>query len=161
MMNLKNLLTKRLSYLLKPLQLEKIPKWIPIVLLVLAFIGFADATFLAAEHYRGVIPPCSIGGCETVLNSKYAAIFGVPVSLLGALYYLTIAVLLFIYFDTKKEVFLKIPLHISITGFIFSLYFMTVMFFVLKAFCPYCVVSALTSLSIFGFSAFGIYKNDK
>lgn len=140
------------SLLMTPLQPQRIPKWIPIAVLAIALIGFADATYLTVQHYQNKIPPCTIGGCESVLTSQYAQILGMPVSLLGALYYLIIIISLFIYLDTKKELSLRVPILLSVLGALASLGFMYVMIFVIKAFCPYCVVSALTSLTIFGFS---------
>ncbi len=131
-----------------------IPKWIPVALLILALIGFADATYLTVEHYQNKIPPCTIGGCETVLTSQYSSVLGVPVSLFGAVYYLIILILLFIHIDTKKEIFLRVPLLLSILGLIASLGLMYLMIFVIKAFCPYCAVSALTSIIIFSFAIY-------
>jgi uncharacterized membrane protein len=152
MNNLKNLSTKLLH-------LQQIPKWVPIAILVIAIVGFADATYVTVEHFKNVIPPCTTGGCETVLTSAYSKILGIPVSLLGSIYYFVIILSLFVYFDTKKTIFLKIPVAISILGLLASIYFMTIMAFVLKAFCQYCVLSALSSISIFGISAYLVHKN--
>lgn len=154
MNNLKN-------FLKTPLQLQQIPKWIPIVILLLALVGFSDATFLTVKHFQGVIPPCSIGGCESVLTSIYSNILGIPVSLLGAIYYFIIILSLFIYFDSKKEIFLKIPIILSVFGFIVSIYFISIMAFVLKALCVYCLFSDIISTIIFILYMFAIYKNYK
>ena len=140
MMNLKRLLKTQLSPL---------PKWIPIALVIIALIGFADATYLTVEHYANVIPPCTTGGCETVLTSKYANIVGVPTSLFGSVYYLIIAVSIFLYMDTKKNIFIVLPLLLSVVGLLTSLCLVFIMAFVLKAFCPYCAVSAITSITLF------------
>ncbi len=131
---------------------SSIPKWIPILILIIAIIGFADATYLTVKHYQNVIPPCTIGGCETVLTSQYSQVIGIPVSLVGAVYYLILGIFLVIFLDTKKEIFLRIPLLFSIVGALASLGFISLMIFVIKAFCPYCAVSAFTSLSIFALS---------
>ncbi len=151
MNNLKNLLKT-------PLSLQRIPKWIPTVLLIVAFIGFADATYLTVKHFENAIPPCSIGGCESVLTSIYAKIFGIPVALFGAVYYLTLAISLFIFFDTKKEIFLRIPILLSVLGLIATIYFSFLQIFVIKAFCLYCAISALTSFIIFGISVYVMKK---
>ncbi len=152
MKNLRKLLTT-------PLQPQRIPKWIPIALLVLALIGFADATYLTIEHYKNEIPPCTIGGCESVLTSQYAQIFGIPVSLIGSLNYLVFVVLLMLYLDTKKEIFLRIPALLSVFGALASLAFMYIMVFAIKAFCQYCVVSAVISLSIFSVSLWLVLRS--
>lgn len=142
MKNLKNLLTI-------PLQVPRLHKWIPIVLITLAFIGFSDAIYLTVEHFQNKIPPCAIGGCESVLTSSYSQIIGMPVSLLGSIYYFILIILLFIFFDTKKEIFLRLHSIISVFGFIASISFMYIMIFIIKSFCPYCVISASVSIITF------------
>lgn len=150
-----------MKLLLQPINYSLIPKWIPIALLILAFVGFADATYLTIEHYQNEIPPCTIGGCESVLTSQYAQVIGVPVSLLGSVYYLFLIILLFLFLDYKKEIFLRIPLLFSILGAVASLGFMFVMIFIIKAFCQYCVLSAITSISIFLLSYWSLYLSRK
>ena len=149
---LKNLLTT-------PLALPRIPKWVTIVLFILAIIGFADATYLTIKHYQNEIPNCVIGGCESVLTSKYSEILGVPVSVLGIVDYLILLILIFLYFDLKREVFLRSTFFLSVFGFLASVWFTYLQAFVLKAFCQYCLISALTSFGIFGISLYAIYKN--
>ena len=135
-----------------------IPKWIPIALLFIALIGFSDATYITVNHYMNKIPPCTLSSCETVLNSPYANILGNPVSLFGAIYYLLIIIFVFAYLDTKKEIFLRIPIMLSVIGFIFSLWFMFVMAFIIKAYCQYCIFSALSSAGIFIVSIYTFKK---
>lgn len=143
--------------LVQQLNISLIPKWIPMLLLLVAFIGFADAVYLTVEHYQNSIPPCSIGGCESVLTSKYAVIFGVPTSLLGSIYYLILIISLFLFIDTKKEIFLRFPIILSLIGAMFSIWFVYLMIFIIKSFCPYCAVSAVTSLAIFCISLWARY----
>ena len=142
MKNLKNLLKT-------PLNLANLPKYIPILIIVFAFIGFADATYLTVKHYQNVIPPCTIGGCESVLSSVYAEVFGIPVALFGAVYYLIILLLTFISIDAKREIFLRIALLLSVIGLLSSIWFSFLQIFIIKAFCLYCALSAVTSVSIF------------
>jgi uncharacterized membrane protein len=144
MKNLKTLLTKQLN-------LQRIPKWIPIVFIMLASVGFADSTYLAIQHFQNEIPPCTVGGCESVLTSQYAQVFGIPMSLLGAIYYLVMLVLLFLFVDTKKEILLRLHGILSVVGFLASVGLMYIMIFIIKAFCPYCAVSAIVSITTFCF----------
>ena len=120
-----------------------------IFLFVTALVGFADASYLTVEHYAHQIPPCAIGSCETVLSSSYSVVAGVPVALGGALYYLTILVLLMLYRDTKNEKILRAALAFTLVGFLFSVYFFIIQAFVLHAFCQYCLGSAFTSTTLF------------
>jgi len=137
---------------------QLVPRWIFTVLIILAVIGFADATFLTIEHYSNSIPPCTTDGCETVLTSSYSSIAGIPVALFGAMYYLTMLILLMIYLDAKIEKVLRIALFFSIFGFIFSLYFLYLQAFVINAYCQYCLLSAFTSTAIFVIAMYVVKK---
>lgn len=118
--------------------------------LTLGFLGFIDALYLTVNHYLGTAPNCIIGGnCEQVLASAYASVAGVPVSLLGALYYLVIFILAILYFDSRKVFFLSVAALMTPAGFLASLVFSYIQFFVLRAFCPYCVLSAVISTLLF------------
>ena len=130
-----------------PLLLKKLA----IVILVLAFIGFLDATYLTAKHYHDAIPPCGlVAGCETVLTSKYNNLFGVPVALFGSLYYLAIFFGAFTYLNNQgKTQILGSVAHASWLGFMMSLYFVSLQLFVIKNICLYCMFSALISTTIF------------
>lgn len=147
--------------LIQQLNLSSIPKWIPVTLLVVAFIGFADALYLTVEHYQNTIPPCGIGGCETVLTSSYAIVLGIPTALLGTIYYFILIISLFLFLDLKKEMLLRIPIILSFLGAIASIWFIYLMIFVIKSFCPYCAVSAVTSLIIFCLSIWVRYLSHK
>lgn len=137
-------------YNLSKMQLAPVPTSFVIALLVVATLGFADAAYLTIEHFKGVIPPCSVvSGCETVLTSSYSSILGMPVSLLGAIYYLLIAVGAFAYIDTKKTVVLKWTLSITIFGLLMSLWFIFLQAFIINAWCLYCLGSAASSIVLF------------
>lgn len=140
MKNLKQLLTQPLS---------NVPLKGAIILLTIALLGFVDASYLTIEHFRNTVPPCTTDGCEQVLTSTYSEVFGIPVSLGGAIFYLIVLVGIFAYIDTKKTHFLKWSLMLSVPAFLATLYFVFLQFFVLKAICIYCMGSALTSTLLF------------
>jgi len=131
--------------------------------MILSFLGFLDASYLTAKHFLGTPLNCSIPlfgffeGCGTVTNSKYAVIFGVPIALLGALYYLFIFVLSAVYLDTKNQKIIFILSFFPIAGFIFSLGLIYLQIFVINALCFYCVASAIISTLLFILGAYMIY----
>lgn len=128
----------------------RIPKNLVIAIAIVALIGFADATYLAAKFYQGVPPPCSlINGCEIVTTSRYATMFGISVAAYGALYYLTVLVLTLLYLDLKKPRLGKLLLPIAAVGFGFSGWFIFAQLALLKAICLYCMLSAGTSTTLF------------
>jgi uncharacterized membrane protein len=124
--------------------------WLVWSAFVIALVGFSDASYLTVEHFRNAIPPCSItGGCENVLTSPYAVILGIPVPVLGAIYYLAILIGLFTFFDSKKEVILRWTLRATVLGFLITMWFLYVQQFLIHAYCQYCLLSALTSTLLF------------
>lgn len=134
------------------LQTSRIPKWSLVLFVVIATVGFSDATFLTIEHFRETIPPCLASGCEAVLTSVYSTVFGIPVSLLGALFYLFLLVLLFAYYDLngpKSEKALRLALFTTFFGLLASIYFVSLQVFILHSYCQYCLLSAVTSTSLF------------
>lgn len=110
---------------------------------MLAIIGIANASFLTYKHYEGVPPPCTLRGCETVTSSKYAVIYGVPVSLLGVVFYLAVTLVLGSLWRGHSERMKRILWLLAAVGIIASLYFLYLQLFVIGAICIYCVTSAL------------------
>lgn len=125
-----------------------------ILIALISFLGFLDASYLAAKYYLGGPIPCAIlDDCDTVTTSKYSAIAGVPVALMGAIYYLIIFVLTISYLESKKYKLAFFISRFTIIGFLASLWFVYLQVFVLKALCLYCLFSALTSTALFVISA--------
>ncbi len=132
------------------MRLQKVPTSLVVVVLIVALLGFADASYLTIEHYQNAIPPCSIvSGCETVLTSAYSTVVGIPVSLLGAIYYLLVLVGVFAYLEGERERFLRFALMLTVLGFLSSIGLVFLMAFVLHAYCLYCLGSATTSTILF------------
>ncbi len=117
---------------------------------VLSVIGFVDASYLTVKHYLGSTINCSIfSGCEEVLNSQYSVVAGVPIAVVGSLYYLTLFLLTVAYLDTKRKFLLRITAYIVAAGFVASLAFVLLQIFVIKALCLYCLISAAITATLF------------
>lgn len=129
---------------------------IAFALIVLAGVGLLDASYLAIEHFRGEIPPCTIEGCETVLASEYATVLGAPVALLGTLYYLSVFLLAMRYLDTQNDRLFRTIAGISIFGLFAAGWFTYLQAAVIGAYCIYCLVSAGTSTLIFIAAQMGV-----
>lgn len=120
-----------------------------IVLVVVSVIGFSDATYLTAKHYLDSPVPCTVlKGCQTVTESKYSTVFNIPIALFGVFYYLFISILLFLHMEGVKSA-LKLLLLSTTAGFITTLYLVYLQAFVLNAFCLFCIISALSSTTLF------------
>lgn len=121
-----------------------------IALIVIGFLGLMDSSYLAAKYYSGTVPPCSLlKGCDIVTTSKYAAIGGVSVALLGAIYYLIILIFSIAFLDSKKYRLASFLSKFSIMGVLASAWFLYLQIFTIRALCLYCLFSAATSTAIF------------
>ena len=125
-------------------------KVIPWLILLLGFLGFIDTLYLTYEHFTGAPVNCSIlNGCDKVLTSSYSSILDVPLALIGTLYYLLVLALMAAYLGQKNKAVIKYLLGLTSLGFIISLFLVYLQFFVLKALCLYCMISALSSTLLF------------
>lgn len=125
-------------------------RWYPFTILGVSIVGFFDAAYLTIQHYTQFTLPCTITqGCDLVTKSEYSSIMGIPVALLGALYYLAIFLAVYIIIETKKTEYLRFIAIATTFGFLFSAWFVYLQFFVIKAICQYCMLSAFTSTTMF------------
>lgn len=125
-------------------------------LILFIVLGIVDAGYLTYEHYRQVIPPCTINrflpilsDCGRVLRSSYSVMFGIPLAVLGVVQYVFLLLIVIFLFKYKKRIFIYWLILQSMLGAIFSLYFVYLQLVVLKSICIYCMLSALISFTIF------------
>jgi len=115
--------------------------------------------YLTAKHYFDFSVTCSIvRGCEQVLNSSYATVFGVPIALVGVFYYLVIFLAAVAFIDRGKFIFLKTMVIVPISGFFFTIWLLIIQAFFLEAFCLYCLLSAAFTTGLFVLSLLMIFR---
>jgi uncharacterized membrane protein/glutaredoxin len=147
-------------------QIPWIHRWSRPMIIGVATIGAIGTAYLTYEKLLGGEVACPTSGCEQVLASPYATVFGLPLTLFGFLGYLSMglfaAVPLFINPEEKKELrstleqWTWLLLFMGGTAMmIFSGYLMYVLVTDIKAVCIYCVGSALLSTSFFVLSLMG------
>ena len=74
-------------------------KWI----LLLITFGFLVSTYLTVKFHNPASVVCELGGhCETVLSSKWAVLFGLPVSAWGMAWYAAGFALVYLTFSQKR-----------------------------------------------------------
>ena len=100
------------------------------LLLILSFLGFIDATYLTIIHYKHIIPPCSITqGCERVLTSKFATIYGIPLAAFGSVYFfISIVLSILIFQQLKNNLIRKIFIAFNFSGLIAMFIFLYLQF---------------------------------
>ena len=105
---------------------------------LVAVAGVAVAGYLTYVHYQPDALICtSGGGCETVQDSSYAELVGIPVALLGLLAFL--AVLVLVAWDS--ELARTLAAAIALTGVGFAVYLLVLQAFVIDAWCVWCLVN--------------------
>ena len=119
---------------------------------ILAGIGLVDSIYLTWVDLTHTTAFCGgSGNCETVANSPYSEIAGIPIALLGMLGYLAIIGLLFL--ETRNGFFGKyspvLIFGITLAGTIYSAFLTYLEIAVIHAICPYCVVSAIVMTLLF------------
>ena len=107
---------------------------------VVAAAGAAIAGYLTYVHYRPAALICTGGGgCETVQESSYAQLAGVPVALLGLCAYL--AVIALVVWDAPIARTVSAGIALAAVGF--AVYLVVLQAFVIDAWCVWCLVNDL------------------
>ncbi len=131
-------------------QSRPIPRWLVALFLILSGGGFLDASYLTIKHYLGTPINCSLlNGCDTVTTSQYSMIVGLPVALLGVLYYLAVFILVMLYVDTGRKGLFFGAVLVTPLGLLASFWFVYLQVFVIHALCLYCLISAFISTLLF------------
>ncbi len=138
-----------------------IHRWSRTVMGAIAAIGVVETAYLTIAKFTTGSVICPTSGCDKVLNSPYATVFGtLPLSLLGCLAYLSIAILALapkaVNPNTNKGLHSQLEnktwqalFIVTAAMVIFSSYLMYLMAFEIKELCIYCISSAVLSLSLF------------
>lgn len=123
---------------------------------IISGIGILDTLILLDETYNqsGICGENSgsIFGtpidCGYVLTTSESKILGIPLALLGFLFYIGIFTLFNLYNENRKQLS-HILMTGTVVGLLASSYFVYLQFFVLKRVCLYCMGSATTSTLLF------------
>jgi uncharacterized membrane protein len=115
---------------------------------LLALVGTGIAGYLTWVHYQPDALVCLRGssGCETVQQSRYAELAGMPVALLGLLSYLALLAAAFM----RGVLVAAAAAALSLAGLAFAGWLVYVMAEKLDAWCVWCIASdvVLTLLTV-------------
>jgi uncharacterized membrane protein len=136
---------------------------LPIFILALALIGIGVSSYLVYVHYTQTTAICFGGsaGCETVQNSPYSKVAGIPVALLGLVGYATLALATVWRLRAGDSIRAWLSLAVflfSLVGVLYSGYLTYLELYVIYAICQWCVVSALNMLIIGVLSFFDLRR---
>lgn len=124
------------------------------IIISLSSAGFLIVIYI--RHHKNNVEAALVcplrANCDLVIHSNYSKFLGIPVELLGLLYYLFVMVIYttFLVFPKTAVSLLIALVHLaSITAFAFSAYLTMVQAFAIKNWCTWCLISAAISVSIF------------
>ena len=138
--------------------LPRIYRWSRPLMAGIASLGAVTTAYLTIAKFTENPTICPTKGCDTVLSSPYANVFGLPLALFGFLGYL--GMILFVIApllvpQDKKELRFRLDQWTGLLLFVggtamtlFSGYLMYLLAFEIKAVCIYCVASAIFSTSL-------------
>ena len=123
------------------------------VVAILALLGLLASLYMLA-YAMGLAGAviCGIGDCEAVQNSPYARIGPLPIAGLGVLGYLALLTLSFLGLQPSSQGSRLVPLALlagGIVGVGFSAYLTYLEAFVIRAWCQWCIASAIIMVLVF------------
>ncbi|MGA2911637.1 MAG: vitamin K epoxide reductase family protein [Candidatus Levyibacteriota bacterium] len=128
---------------------------------ILAFLGFLDSLYLTISHYKNIVPPCTLHGCEAVLTSSFSTIGPIPLALFGVLFYLAVIIICVLIVTEKKNELLKFFHFAVLVGFLFSVVLFLIQLLILKSFCQYCLLSEVIATGLLILSFLQLRENKK
>jgi uncharacterized membrane protein len=134
-------------------------------MIFLATAGLIDAIYLAFVKLSNQKGLClqGLGDCWTVNTSKYSEFMGIPVSLLGASAYIFILILLLL--EAKgtfwRENSALFVFGLTLAGILYSAYLTYLEIAVIRAICPFCVLSATLMAVLFGLAITRLVKHQQ
>ena len=137
------------------------------LILILSIVGLFFSLYTVYEHYTlkvGETSLCDLSShlsCTTVLTSKYAYLFNIPLAFLGVSWF-GILVIMVIFHDRIPKKLEKFSLFAlfgwSFLGFLFVFYFIYLEF-VIGALCPVCTIIHIITFFIF-FHVWKLFRNE-
>jgi len=130
-----------------------VPRWLPITAFALSLIGFGISMYLTIDHFQGIVPICSSKGfvnCALVTTSKYSHILGIPVALLGLLFFTAMVGINWpALWRARSPWVARGRLALAVSGVWFVLYLLAAELFSIKAICLWCTGVHITTFLLF------------
>lgn len=123
---------------------------LPLLLVVLALAGLVDSFALTGAILFDEGRCLEGAGCQSVLTSKYAQVFGVSWSALGLIHYFVLLALSLLVAFLRHRGALYLTILSSGIGVLVSGYLVYLQGFKINSWCPLCLISAALQVLIFG-----------
>lgn len=117
------------------------------LLFTLACIGISETVYLIRKRLADSKPSCFIGGsCTLVLYSKWNKMFGIHNDVLGLFFYAVMSVITgLLVIEVAPVTLWQNIAYVGVAiGALMSLYFVFLQWKVIKVWCFWCLMSAMT-----------------
>lgn len=137
-----------------------VPRWLPITSLALVVIGLALSVYLTYEHYTASATlACSDNGvvnCLQVTTSAQSKVFGIPVALLGLVYFVAMLPACLPAAWRSRSPWLRSGrIAAGIVGIGFVFYLLYAELFTIGKICLYCTGVHVVTIALFAVVLFG------
>lgn len=138
---------------------EDMPRWPGLIGTVLSVLGLGVAGYLTYEHFTSSSTlACSDNGvvnCLKVTTSSYSAVAGVPVAVLGLVFFVIMLVLQLPSMWLRPEPAVRIGrLAWAVVGLATVVYLLYAELFAIDAICLWCTSVHVLTLVLFGTTVF-------
>ncbi len=139
---------------------RRVPVWVPVVSLVLCMAGLAVSAFLTYEHYTSSTtlscPSTGVIDCLKVTESSYATVFGIPVAVLGLLFFVAATPLCMpAAWRSPIRALVWVRIGGAAVGVVFVLYLVWAELFRIDAICLWCTSVHVITVLLFFVICFG------
>lgn len=135
-----------------------VQRWVPPVSLALSVLGLAVSVYLTFEHYSAsttlACPDTGALNCLKVTTSEQSKLFGVPVALLGLLYFAVMVGLSLLWRSPRREIRLG-RLAFTAVGVLFVAWLVYAELFTVGAICLWCTAVHVLAVGLFAVTALG------
>ncbi len=121
------------------------------IIFILALIGVATTIYLFIQRVKKRPPVCIISSdCVTVWESPHSKTFGVGNEVLGFIFYATSAMIeLALLLGNTNSTLVISELVVLASGFVMSCYYIYLQWYVIRAWCFWCTLSAVIAWAMF------------
>jgi uncharacterized membrane protein len=148
-----------------PVRTRSVPGWAWPASLGLSVVGLGVSIYLTIEHFTQsttlACPATGIVNCQKVTESAQSSFLGVPVALLGALYFAAmVAVTMPAAWRSANPALSRLRLGLAGVGVVFVLYLVYAELFILDAICLWCTVIHVVSIALFAVIALAMASTE-
>lgn len=136
------------------------PRWLAPTSLILSIVGLLVSVYLTFEHYTGnETLACTVTGvidCGKVTSSAWSTFMGVPVALLGLLFFVAVTILMLPSVWRRPEPWLDwLRFGLLTVGLGMALYLVWAELFRIHAICSWCTVVHVVTFALWIIVLFG------